>query len=180
MLRYFAAATALVVAFIVIVTAFHHGGAGPPGHPHYVTATGTPGPPQNAPEAPRTPEAVTGFAPWALSALPECFTQTREVRGPAAYVRAHLDASLLEVPAGSELRSGDCSVLRRRTAQLEVKRGTDVALVVPDVVGFATERTGSQQARARTLVLVIRSNAGLLLRRYRTRPDSVIVPCCGR
>lgn len=176
MLRYFVAATALVVAFIVIVTAFHRGAAGPPGRPHYVTATGTPGPPQNAPDVRRTPEAVTGFAPWALSALPECFTQTREVRGPAVYVRAHLGASLPEIPVGRELRSGDCSVVRRR-ARLEVKRGADVALIVPDVVGFSAERTGSRGAQARTLVLVIRSDAGLLLRRYRTRPDSVIVPC---
>jgi hypothetical protein len=177
-LRYFAIATVLVVSFIVAFTAFHLGGPPANGRPHYVTATGTPGPPQHEPDVARTPEAVTGFAPWALSALPECFTQTREVRGSATYVRGRLDAALVEIPVGSEVRSGDCTVVRRHLGQLDVARGSDVALIVADVTAFLTERADSQSPHARTLVVMVRSGAGFVLRRYRTSTDAVIVPCC--
>ncbi|MBC5798992.1 MAG: hypothetical protein GIX03_09275 [Candidatus Eremiobacteraeota bacterium] len=178
MLRYFAVASALVVAFIVAVTAFDVGGPPANGRSRYVTATGTPGPPQHEPDVARTPEAVTGFAPWALSALPECFTQMREVRGPAAYVRSRIDAALVAIPVGRELRSGDCIVVRRGPGQLDVTRDPDVALIVAGVTAFLTERGAWDAPRTRTLLVVVRSGPGLVLRRYRTAADAVIVPCC--
>lgn len=177
MLRYFAIATVLVVIVIVLITGVRLGlGGGPSGRTRHGTGTGTPGPAQRAHAGDHASEGVTGFAPWALSALPECFTQTREVRGPGAYVQARVAAGLVEIREGSRLRSGDCTVTRSSPTQLDVRRGSDVHLAVVAVRAFLTEAGAAGRPRVRTLVLVVKSGPGLVLRRYRTQPDTTITP----
>ncbi|MDQ2908281.1 MAG: hypothetical protein M3R44_02905 [Candidatus Eremiobacteraeota bacterium] len=178
MLRYFAVATVLVVIVIVLVTGVRLGVHGPNGRTRYGTGTGTPGPAQRARGKARPGDAVTGFAPWALSALPECFTQTREVRGPAPYVRARVPAGLVDIPAGSMLRSSDCTVFRRTPARLDVERGSDVHLKVAAVRAFLTGPGRASRPQIRTLVLIVKSGAGLVLRRYSTRAGATITSCC--
>ncbi|MBD5634482.1 MAG: hypothetical protein IAI49_08400 [Candidatus Eremiobacteraeota bacterium] len=51
---------------------------------------------------------MTGEAPWALSAVPECFHQTANLIGSGAFARAHIPAGV-----AGPLRYGErCAVCR--------------------------------------------------------------------
>ena len=88
MLRYYVVATILVVGALAAGASFYR--PGKPLEVASVQSTGSPSPPRFQAPSSRTPEPVTGEAPWALSALPECFAQTEEVRGTERFVRAHV------------------------------------------------------------------------------------------
>ena len=54
---------------------------------------------------------LSGDAPWALSALPECLRQTSETTGPLPYVLRHLPAGAVPVASPVTLRYADCTIL---------------------------------------------------------------------
>lgn len=118
MLRYFAIATVIVLTIVVYVTARTR--LGLPGHVNFWKVATPP------PKA----DDVTGNAPWALSALPDCFEQTSETTGSAAYVAARLPAGAQLVAAGTHLNYGPCTIFVRRD-ELLVTRGSDRLRVPP-------------------------------------------------
>lgn len=144
MLRYFAIAAIIVLAIAVVVAARYERNllrlkvasvdVKVPPKPGRLTTGGGGG------------GAFVGVAPWALSALPGCFTQLSETTGPAAYVGAHLpsDAERIEPPA--RLIAGDCTILLRGV-EAEVRRGTDRFRIPPTVRFY---RVGKNLAMWRT------------------------------
>ena len=127
MLRYYLIASVLVLGGLLIGTLFAH--RAPPLRVASVAATGTPSPPRAESASTLQPGGVSGVAPWALSALPECFRQEREARGPFAYVRAQLPPGGRQLGAGAVLRAADCT-LRVESSWLSVERGSE-RLVIP-------------------------------------------------
>lgn len=124
---------------------------------HYSSSTATPGPAQNAEDL-GTPPPLRGNAPWALSALPECFHPDSSRSGTPAFARARFPAAAVLVPSGRRLRVADCT--------LEVGSGTAVVvrgdnrLVVPPVARFYTagrtlilDRTAGGREEVRTYSL---------------------------
>lgn len=80
---------------------------------------------------PRRPAGVTGDAPWALSALPECFDQQSKSTGPQlSYILAHLPQGARMVRPPATLRYDDCT-LRVQGTQVLVDRGTDHMRIPP-------------------------------------------------
>ncbi len=135
MWRYLALSSAIVVAAIAVATSLPRAPRVAP-RQRYVTATGTPGPAtRDVSFARRHADDVNGNAPWALSALPECFEQIAWARGDASFARAKIPASARTLGAGSVLRNADC-VVRVERGWLHVARGAD-RLVVPDLVRLA-------------------------------------------
>ena len=130
MLRYFAIATILVVGAIVI--AAHFAGSSKPLGVASVRATGTPSAPRTEPTAmPAHAAGVVGNAPWALSALPECFVQDLVAHGTFAFARSKLPAAMQPISAGYRLRSVDC-ILHVRAHSGVVDRGTERLVIPPD------------------------------------------------
>jgi hypothetical protein len=169
-LRYYLAATILVVGALAVGAAFHR--PGKPLEVAAVRASGSPSAPRFQAPSTRSPAPVSGEAPWALSAFPECFTQTERVRGPRAYVRAHLPASLHPVPSGRSARSGDCTVDVLGEG-LRLKRGEERLFVARarlfQVGGSPFERSGTRE-----LVLLREAGSSWEMRRYRTAPGARI------
>ena len=128
MLRYFAIATVIVLTVVVYVTARTH--LRLPGHVNFWKVSASPPPAQS----------VTGNAPWALSALPDCFTQTSETTGSVSYVAGRLPAGAQLVPAGTHLTYGSCTILVRND-ELLVERGSDRLRVPPRVRLYTTGKT---------------------------------------
>jgi hypothetical protein len=106
----------------------------------HVTKPGGPAGPVRATAAP-----LTGDAPWALSALPECLMQMSESNGSRAYVRAHLPAGAVPVRPPATLHYGDCSVTITGD-EAYVRRGSDRLRIPPRV----------QFYRAQELLVMIR------------------------
>ncbi|MFN2448369.1 MAG: hypothetical protein ABR508_01060 [Candidatus Baltobacteraceae bacterium] len=79
---------------------------------------------------PRPHTNVAGDAPWALSALPECFTQVAKTTGPPPYVLAHLPAGLAMERDGARLKVADCA-LRVAGDAIFVHRGADHLRIPP-------------------------------------------------
>jgi hypothetical protein len=132
MLRYYLISAAIVVTLGIIVAAIHR-----PGHELRVASvqsTGSPSPPRRQVAAAFSPQPPNGNAPWAMSALPECFYQEREVHGTRAFVRAHLPAGAHALPSGTTLRARDCTVIVGDRA-VEVVRG-DERLRIPPVAAL--------------------------------------------
>ena len=77
-----------------------------------------------------TAAPLQGDAPWALSALPECLTQTTKSRGPRAYVLAHLPAGAVAIAPPATLVYGDCSISIAGD-EAYVRRGTDRLRIPP-------------------------------------------------
>jgi len=101
--------------------------------PRYSSSQATPGPAQRE-EALQTPPPLRGSAPWALSALPECFHQDAQRSGTPAFARAKFPAGAVPVPSGVRLVIADCTLdVERRSAV--VVRG-DNRLLVPPVARF--------------------------------------------
>ncbi|HEX3670064.1 MAG TPA: hypothetical protein VHT92_00015 [Candidatus Cybelea sp.] len=89
---------------------------------------------------PATPNAFQGDAPWALSALPECLTQTSESNGTQAYVRTHLPAGAERVEPPSTLVYGDCSI-RIVGDEAYVRRGNDRLRIPPRAIFYRAKRS---------------------------------------
>jgi len=79
-----------------------------------------------------TAAPLTGDAPWALSALPECLMQTSESTGSWEYVRAHLPPGSVPIRAPATLQYGDCSVTITGD-EAYVRRGNDRLRIPPHV-----------------------------------------------
>jgi hypothetical protein len=92
-----------------------------------------------------TAAPLTGDAPWALSALPECLSQTSESNGTWEYVRAHLPAASVPIRPPATLQYGDCSVTITGD-EAYVRRGSDRLRIPPSV----------QFYRAHDLLVMIR------------------------
>jgi len=119
-MRYLALATVLVVAVLVIVTKLPQAPSPGSGDPRFSSSTASPGPPQNNDRVFDTPPPLGGEAPWALSALPECFHVVSHRSGSPAFARFGFPHGAKPVAPGRRLRVADCT--------LDV--GADSALVV--------------------------------------------------
>jgi len=75
-------------------------------------------------------EPLRGDAPWALSALPECLTQTSKSTGSVTYVQAHLPLGSVPVAPPATLIYGDCSI-RIVGDEAYVRRGIDRLRIPP-------------------------------------------------
>jgi hypothetical protein len=75
---------------------------------------------------------LSGDAPWALSALPECLIQTSKSTGSLAYVRAHLPPGASPIVPPATLVYGDCSITIAGE-QAYVRRGLDRLRIPPRV-----------------------------------------------
>ena len=101
----------------------------------FSSSTATPGPAQNAEEL-QTPPPLHGNAPWALSALPECFHQDAQRSGTPAFAREHFPADAVPVAPGMRLRIADCTLDIDARSAVVVR--ADNRLVVPPVAHFYT------------------------------------------
>lgn len=101
----------------------------------YARVAPKPGPP-NAPERERE-SALAGDAPWALSALPECLTQTSESRGPVRYVLARLPKGAVPIVPPASLVYGDCTI-QIVGDEAYVNRGHDRLRIPPRVRFYRT------------------------------------------
>lgn len=105
--------------------------------------------------------AFTGDAPWALSALPECFEQTTKSTSPTLqYVLARLPSGASMVRPPATLHYADCT-LRVEGAQVFVDRGADHMRVPPQARIYTAPGT---------LALLRGSEGGYELRIYKTQP----------
>jgi hypothetical protein len=153
--RYFVIATVLVVGIAVAATAWVHRDliririgsvqASAPPKPAAPDAWGT---------RPNVP--FRGVAPWALSALPECFRELFESRGTQRYVAAHLPHDLRRVLPPATVRSGDCTIDLTGDAATVI-RGDDRFFIPPHVRLYA----GGDR-----IALVRSSGEGSVLRVY--------------
>jgi hypothetical protein len=92
-------------------------------------------PPKAGPTGPGPGHPGTGLrgdAPWALSALPECLSQTSESTGPPGYVRAHLPSKSVPIVPPATLVYGDCTITIAGD-EAYVRRGADRLLIPPRV-----------------------------------------------
>jgi hypothetical protein len=133
--RYLAIATAIVLGSVLALVGFDrtHRSRDEP----YAATVHAPASPRPETAGLGTARPMEGDAPWALSALPGCFRQTREIHGPVAYVRAH-DADLQRPRwhrvRDARLRTGDCTLwVAEESAHVE--RG-DTHLVIPPDARF--------------------------------------------
>lgn len=78
--------------------------------------------------------AFRGVAPWALSALPDCFTPLAHVTGSSAYVTAHLPSGARVVVPPARLAYGRCTIFLAGVEAI-VTRGSD-RLRIPPTVRF--------------------------------------------
>jgi hypothetical protein len=115
---------------------------------------------QTLPPSKRGHSNVFGDAPWAMSALPECFTQESKTTGPKAYVLAHLPAGAVMMRPGDSASFADCT-LQVSGNTILVTRGTD-RLRIPPIARLYRTGTG--------LALLRGGSGGLELRVYETPP----------
>jgi hypothetical protein len=86
---------------------------------------------QTPPPSARQAVAFRGDAPWALSALPECFSQISKSTSPTLdYVLAHLPKGATMVRPPHDLSYADCKV-RIAGDAIYVDRGADRLRVPP-------------------------------------------------
>jgi hypothetical protein len=127
LLRYFAISALLVVTIVAVVAAY----AMRDRLRLKIASVNVPVPPkaaQSAPPSNRTPPPLRGAAPWALSAVPECFQQTSKATGTLAYVLGHLAPGAVMLRPGSVVRAADC-VVTVRSDSVELDRRSDRLLV---------------------------------------------------
>ncbi len=159
MWRYFAIATAIVVVAIATIVALPQREAPrEPSTQRYTTGHGTPGPP-GGDTLGRAPLPVTGAAPWALSALPECFRQQSRASGPAWFARRKVPAGAKRVAGGVSLHVGDCR-LDIGDDSVAVTRGENRLSIPPEARIYVAGRAlvlerverGREDVRVYTLV----------------------------
>ncbi len=128
MLRYYVAATVIVIAIGSAVVAHRlmsrveHRDAARVPPPHTNANAGF----VAAPE----PHFV-GQGGWVLSALPACFTQQSSTQGPSALLAPDVPQDALRIAPGTTLRRGSCTVLVR-PHDIWVYRGADRLRVPPE------------------------------------------------
>ena len=108
MWRFFLIATALVVGGLLILLRFEHRGRAL--EVASVRASGTPTLGRAQGRSTFAPSEVEGEAPWAMSALPECFEQVFAAHGKAVFVRGQLPGGARPVVGRAQLRRADCIV----------------------------------------------------------------------
>lgn len=139
MARYLALATLVVALVLAAMLALGRGSRLDPQSTYASSARATPGSPMHESGArDLRPQAVTGDAPWALSALPECFHQLHFASGSDAFVRAKMPSSVRRVGAGAFLVTADCR-LRIGATDATVTRGENV-LHIPAPARFFIAR----------------------------------------
>jgi hypothetical protein len=113
---------------------------------------------QKGPASKRASSAFVADAGWALSVLPECFTQTSRSTGPLKFVLANLPSGAAMLRPGATVNSADCRV--KVTADtVIVTRGPD-RLSVPAIARLY-EAPGA-------IALLRGSDDGFELRVYQT------------
>ncbi len=145
MLRYYAIATVIVLAVAVLATAWS---AGSLMRLHF-RSSNRPQPQQHlrfGDTSGVSSAAIGGDAPWALSALPDCFIQRTERTGSTTYVDAHLPRAAVPVAPGTRLTFGPCTIFVGN-GELFVRRGADHMRVPPHAVLY---RDGSRLLLLRT------------------------------
>jgi|GEM_PF-2030490 hypothetical protein len=105
MWRFLAAAAVLVAAFVFVVTLRKMSA---PDLRVSARASGTPSASRMQSNESAGPQALSGDAPWALSALPGCARQHAEHRGSTADVRAKIPSAA--TPVRGRIRAGVCTV----------------------------------------------------------------------
>jgi hypothetical protein len=159
MLRYYAIATVIVLTIAVIAT-LHAGGMM---HFHFRTSN-APQPPQHVLEGPANgtaDESLQGDAPWALSALPDCFHQDVEWSGNATYVDSHVPRTMRLVAPGTRLVYGACTI-SVGDGELYVQRGVDRFRIPPHASlyrgegGLALLRSTGRSSVLRTYTITTR------------------------
>jgi len=88
---------------------------------------------------------LSGDAPWALSALPECLTQLSKSTGSTRYVMAHLPKNAVRIAPPAHLAFGDCTIAIDGL-QAFVRRGDDRFRIPPSVQFY---RAGTEFAMLR-------------------------------
>lgn len=121
MWRYFAIATAIVVVVGAIIAWIPSAPRPERKSTYSSVAHASPGPPEHD-RATQTADPISGDAPWALSALPECFREDRHARGTLAYVRSKVPHDAVALAPGTTLRVANCTVAIGRARAL-VTRG---------------------------------------------------------
>jgi hypothetical protein len=86
---------------------------------------GSAGPRERATTAP-----LHGDAPWALSALPDCLTQTSRSSGTLRYVRSRLPPHAVPIVPPATLVYGNCSI-KVAGREAYVRRGADSFRIPP-------------------------------------------------
>lgn len=127
MLKYYVAATFIVLSVAVFATAWRTLSVAKID----IASTAVPAPPKpyhDASSGPRKDRAFIGVAPWALSVLPDCFEQQEQANGRLAYVRSKIPAGASEVAAGTQLHFGHCTIWMR-SGDAVVFRGADRMLI---------------------------------------------------
>lgn len=128
MFRYFAIATVIVLAAVVLATAWEHRDmlrfAYAANHEAGLRKGHDPS------KGPRSDGAVTGDAPWALSALPDCVRQSQIYRGAPAFVRSKLPAAAVAIGSGGRLTFGPCTIFVG-DGEVTVTRGEDRLRIPP-------------------------------------------------
>jgi hypothetical protein len=128
MLRYYVAASAIVVVAILILLALPRPNPDVPKGSQYHGGPATPRPGGNDPDA-HAPETVGGVAPWALSAVPECFHQTQSYRGNSTFAAAKVPRGARRIAPGTRILAADC-VLDVGVDSARLSRG-DLHFIVP-------------------------------------------------
>ncbi len=126
-------------------------------------------PKASIPQRTRAPNrgAFSGDAPWALSALPECFTQASKTTSPQLQpVLQHLPKGATMVRPPADLRYADCTLLVRGDV-IYVRRGGDRMRVPPAARLYVS---GNGLALLRSL------EGGYELRVYRTASRGEAAP----
>jgi hypothetical protein len=133
-MRYLGIATLIVIGLLVLLTKLPRESAGSNGDVRYSSSSATPGPAQNADRPAAPPGPVSGDAPWALSALPECFHQVSQRSGTPEFARAEFPRGARLVAPGLRLRVADCTLDVARDSAVVV-RGEN-RFVVPPAARF--------------------------------------------
>ena len=131
-----------------------------------VYAPVTPKPVDPLAQGARKNGSFTGDAPWALSALPECFSQLARTTGPPAYVQAHIPNDAIRVTPGTTITAADCRVFAHGS-EVWVWRGADRMRIPPPARLYET----SASTGSRKLLLLQGSQHGFELRIYSMVPS---------
>ena len=138
MLPYYGIAAVIVIAGVILFAA----GAGRGRDVEVKTepAHGTPSPPRHEAASTFRPGPVTGSAPWALSAVPECFRQIKHDRGTAAFAARRLPPGARRLAPGTVMAVADCRLLVG-AATLTLERGDERLVVPPRTAAYAAGDT---------------------------------------
>lgn len=113
---------------------------------------------QSEPPSKRESSAFVADAGWALSVLPDCFTQTSKSTGPLKYVLTNLPSGASMLRPGDRVVSADCKVAVTSDTVV-VTRGADRLRVPP--IARLYEAPGA-------VALLRGADDGFELRVYRT------------